>query len=368
MALVVILTGALRLLNAQTQITPNFPRQDWQPTRAIYGWRYVGDKVCATCHPAEALSQPRTAMALALSPVSDSQVLRSHPSLQVRLGGYDYKVTTASGRTMYAVSDGHKSIEIPLLYALGRGDAGQTYLFSYRGSFYESQVSYFNAIQGLDLTLGRHLTHPGSLEAALGVKESKDEILRCFACHSTAAVSNSSLELDHMAPGITCEGCHGPGSGHVTAMEGGQPANLRIFNPGKLRCSDLVDFCGSCHRTALDVAGLNISGIRTVRFQPYRLFLSRCFVRSNGGVNCLTCHNPHQPLQHNEIGYDAKCVACHNSQLVGQDRMGFADTTCPVSKKNCITCHMPKYELPGSHFRFTDHDIRIVRPGEPYPG
>ncbi|MGH9448326.1 MAG: hypothetical protein ACRD3O_21805, partial [Terriglobia bacterium] len=89
LALVVILTGALRLLNAQTQITPNFPRQDWQPTRAIYGWRYVGDKVCAACHPAEALSQPRTAMALALSPVSDSQVLRSHPNLQVRLGGYD---------------------------------------------------------------------------------------------------------------------------------------------------------------------------------------------------------------------------------------------------------------------------------------
>jgi hypothetical protein len=28
---------------------------------------------------------------------------------------------------------------------------------------------------------------------------------------------------------------------------------------------------------------------------------------------------------------------------------------------------MPKYELPGAHFKFTDHRIRIVKAGEPYP-
>jgi hypothetical protein len=28
---------------------------------------------------------------------------------------------------------------------------------------------------------------------------------------------------------------------------------------------------------------------------------------------------------------------------------------------------MPKVELPGSHFKFTDHRIRIVRPGEQFP-
>jgi len=34
----------------------------------------------------------------------------------------------------------------------------------------------------------------------------------------------------------------------------------------------------------------------------------------------------------------------------------------------CTTCHMPKYELPGGHFKFTDHDIRIVRLNAPFPG
>jgi hypothetical protein len=28
---------------------------------------------------------------------------------------------------------------------------------------------------------------------------------------------------------------------------------------------------------------------------------------------------------------------------------------------------MPKVEIPGAHFKFTDHRIRIARPGEPYP-
>jgi hypothetical protein len=28
---------------------------------------------------------------------------------------------------------------------------------------------------------------------------------------------------------------------------------------------------------------------------------------------------------------------------------------------------MPKVDLPGAHFKFTDHRIRIARDGEPYP-
>ena len=41
---------------------------------------------------------------------------------------------------------------------------------------------------------------------------------------------------------------------------------------------------------------------------------------------------------------------------------------CPVAKTNCVSCHMPKLDLPGAHYKFTDHRIRIVKPNEPYPG
>jgi formate-dependent nitrite reductase cytochrome c552 subunit len=38
-----------------------------------------------------------------------------------------------------------------------------------------------------------------------------------------------------------------------------------------------------------------------------------------------------------------------------------------VSTEHCVTCHMPKVQDPQFHGSFTDHDIRIVRPGDPYP-
>jgi formate-dependent nitrite reductase cytochrome c552 subunit len=38
-----------------------------------------------------------------------------------------------------------------------------------------------------------------------------------------------------------------------------------------------------------------------------------------------------------------------------------------VAKANCVECHMPKVDLPGAHHKFTDHQIRIARAGEPYP-
>jgi formate-dependent nitrite reductase cytochrome c552 subunit len=38
-----------------------------------------------------------------------------------------------------------------------------------------------------------------------------------------------------------------------------------------------------------------------------------------------------------------------------------------VSVGNCVSCHMPKYEVPQSHTIFTDHYIRVVRTGAGFP-
>jgi len=40
---------------------------------------------------------------------------------------------------------------------------------------------------------------------------------------------------------------------------------------------------------------------------------------------------------------------------------------CPVAQEKCVSCHMPKLQLPGGPLPFRDHQIRIVRPGDPYP-
>lgn len=355
-------------LIAQSAITVNFPRNNWQPTRAPLGARYVGYKVCAQCHAAIARSQEQTGMARALELTAACRILHAHPNLNVRIGPYTYHIVTRGGRSMYSVKDRTDIFSVPILYAFGQGQAGQTYVYQYKGAYYESRVSYYRDIQGLDLTLGSAAAHPRNVEDAAGRRTDPEAARDCFACHSTAAVRSETLQVNRLMPGITCEGCHGPGAEHVRAVRSANPKALHIFNPGQLSTQDLADFCGSCHRSWQQVEMMHATGIQTVRFQPYRLELSQCFDASDRRISCLACHNPHHEVRTDTAFYDSKCLACH--QGGGKSFKRSASRTapaCPVSQKDCVKCHMPKYELPGAHFEFTDHYIRIAKPGAPYP-
>jgi hypothetical protein len=112
---------------------------------------------------------------------------------------------------------------------------------------------------------------------------------------------------------------------------------------------------------------MGIRGVANVRFQPYRLENSRCWDPDDIRIGCLACHNPHVPRHRDTAFYDPKCLSCHRTAATKRSPK-HAGKACPVAKGSCVTCHMPKYELPGGHFKFTDHDIRIVRSGAPYPG
>ncbi len=347
---------------------PSVIRGQWQPPGAISGGHYVGSKVCATCHVTESAVQPDTPMALTLSPVANCQVLQSHPRLSGQLGKYSYQILTEGGKSTYVVSDGTYSTTQTLLWAVGRGRGGQSYLYSRNGTFYEARVSYFSQVGNLDLTLGHPHAEPAGLDEAAGRPLTDSDALKCFNCHSTGAEGGSGLQLAHRTPGITCEKCHGPGGEHVDAVQKGMK-DLHIFNPGHMNLEDLVyNFCGSCHRSAFDVANNRASGIATIRFEPYRLVLSRCFDGRDPRISCLACHDSHGQMPKTATFYDAKCLGCHDGANRPPSAGKVTGAKCPIGTGNCVTCHMPKYELPGDHFKFADHDIRIVRPGEPFPG
>jgi hypothetical protein len=142
-----------------------------------------------------------------------------------------------------------------------------------------------------------------------------------------------------------------------------------ILNPAHLSPVALVDFCGACHRTGVDVVmAEGAYGPLNVRFQPYRLEKSRCWgMRGDDRLTCIACHNPHQPLIQNESYYDARCLNCHSPQRVESHGASQSHAVCPKAIANCTSCHMPKYDVPGMHAKFTDHFIRVVRKDEPYP-
>jgi len=54
-----------------------------------------------------------------------------------------------------------------------------------------------------------------------------------------------------------------------------------------------VDYCGSCHRTWWDVTLDESPGLKSLRFQPYRLENSRCWGKGDARLTCVACHDPH---------------------------------------------------------------------------
>ncbi|MEA2175363.1 MAG: hypothetical protein QOD00_2955 [Blastocatellia bacterium] len=373
----IVAFGHPHLSWSQSIMQAQFPTSAWRPNREIRDAHFVGNKACAACHSKITAKQEETAMARALEPPSDCRILSSHAELTFRSGPFTYKIIRQGSGSLYTVSDGTRTISEPVLFCFGQGKAGQTYLFRHGDSFYESRVSFYNDIQNLDYTIGYTRNAPPTLEEAAGRAISGDEARGCFSCHATASTKESRLQLDQLMPGVGCEACHGPGEKHALAMKADKEGKESfIFNPARLDADDLAqEFCGACHRGVEQVTrmpGMG-GGVHNVRFQPYRLFNSRAHDPADARLSCTACHDPHDHLRREVSFYDSKCAACH---LSGKERpqemkaardAGRTAKACPVSKQDCVSCHMPKVEIPGSHFKFSDHRIRIVRPDEPYP-
>src|SRR5207237_7867345 len=203
---------------------------------------------------------------------------QTHPGVTFRDGAYRCTIERNGDKVSYTVTSGTNTICVPVscAFGYGSGGVGQTYVFSYSGSYYEGRVSFFDGKQGLDITLGHSTTAPASLNDALGRAVKLEEIKACFGCHSTGAVIGGRLQVDELVPGISCEGCHGPGAEHVGAMRAGKLQETHILNPGRLTPGDQVRFCGACHRTRADVEAIHVEGVPTARFQPDRLAETRC--------------------------------------------------------------------------------------------
>jgi Cytochrome c554 and c-prime len=330
---------------------------------------YVGSAACAACHAKEYVSQTKTSMGRAAVKAGDSALLKAHPHLNVTQDGYRYELSTSNGTALFTVSDGNQTTTKNLLWAVGDGRFGQTYVYRQEGQFYESQLSYYVRDNSLETTTG-HMA-PRTLDTAAGGQTTPTMIHQCFGCHFTAATTNGQFHPDDAIPGVTCEACHGPGLNHVvlnTQGEAGDGDQL-IMNPARLSPSDSVDFCGACHRTSIDAAlqGLSKMGIATARLQPYRLQKSKCWGNGDARITCMACHDPHVQLVTDTKTYDSKCLACHAVKTHSTARTKRLAPACSVGTENCVTCHMAKITVPGTYSTFTDHWIRIVRAGAPYP-
>ena len=333
----------------------------WWPTKGD-GTRdsFVGTATCAKCHANKAATQQKHAMARAAVHAVDADILRQHDHLSFHFGPYREEIITKGEKSVLTVTAGDSapSLSTDLLWAFGIGHMGQTYVYEKNGSYYESHLTFFSSSQDLNITPGQSLATSNSLEDAAGRRMPPAESRACFACHTTAAVTNNQLDVNRAVPGVTCEACHGPGASHVAAMKADKEDGGRlIMNPSRLDPVESVDFCGACHRTWQDVVTNIGLGALNLRFAPYRLENSKCWNKPDARLTCVACHDPHQPLEHDPAAYDSRCLQCHVNQPGAKTTDDYPGAACPVSTKNCTTCHMPKVESSIQHSTFTDHWI-----------
>jgi hypothetical protein len=344
----------------------------WWPTKGDSSRSgYVGGAVCKACHGKIALLQETTPMYHAGIRADQSEILKAHGHLEFQDAGYRYSLVHAVSGVTYSVTDGANSAAGTVAWAFGAGEIGQTYLLEENGSYTEGRLSYYSALGALDITVGQAADTPLEMGTALGRMMNRDAAQHCFGCHTTAAITSGVFEPEKATPGLSCEACHGPGAEHVAAIRAQhyERASAVIMNPSRLSSSDSVDFCGACHRTWADVTMRMPAklGVFSVRFQPYRLEKSRCWGENGDArITCIACHDPHQPLTRESRSYDPKCLACHLAGKPPRPQTAMAPA-CKVSTNNCVSCHMPKYEVPQTRATFTDHYIRVVRGGAGLP-
>jgi hypothetical protein len=377
MVMFVMTTSALHgqdTLADEMSTSERLAKHQWWPTKpGTANDKYVGSESCKECHAGIAKTQPLSEMARTLMPAEQSEA-SEHLNKPITVDGFTYEFVKTPQGLAFHLQAGKSTATKPVTWAFGSGAISQVYFSGESDSFNESHFSYFEGTHGFDVTPAQpNLRDPtrsepadkGELSRAIGRNVTPQEGRRCFGCH--AANVPAEVPMTGIEQGVTCEACHGPGGNHIAAIRAGLPqGGALITNPKHLKPVDQVDFCGACHATSIDVQLTASTGLPSVRFPAYRLQNSACW-RNDARIQCTACHDVHKPMLRGTASYDERCLACHVASASAKTDNAHPGRGCPVGTKDCAGCHMPKYDFPDVHHKFTDHQIRVVRAGEPIP-
>ncbi|MGB8771317.1 MAG: multiheme c-type cytochrome [Candidatus Korobacteraceae bacterium] len=327
---------------------------------------YVGNEACAKCHGSIFESYERTAMAHASGPATDNLIAGDFLH---KKSGVDYRVYAQDGKVWLSFErpgDPMVRGKRELLYYIGQGRRGRTYLFSVDGFVFELPVNWYSDKHMWDMApaYGDVREAPMNLPA----------LTSCLDCHvSGIRPPIQGTENRYKMPvfaysGVTCERCHGPGAAHVS---GGA-----IVNPAKLAPDRRDAVCMQCHlegNAAIERPGKHLyqfrpgddlsdyvryyvradapqSGLRAAS-QFEALAQSMCKKKSGAAMSCMSCHDPHRsiPAEERVSFYREKCLACHAS----------LSTKHHANRPDCTSCHMPaNLSTDVAHTEVTDHRIQ----------
>lgn len=354
---------------------------------------YTGNASCESCHKKIAQSYRETGMGRSLYRPARDQIIETFTDETVVYDPHsDYAYHPYwSGDQMYirefrlSGSDTTYRRDEEVDYIVGSGHQTRSYLLNRNDYLYEAPITWYVNKQIWDLSPGYEDGHNSRFTREIGEE--------CMACHTGnfTYVEGSKNRFHDVGLGIDCERCHGPGSAHIEAIEGGQLIDVgeeidyTIVNPGKLPIGKQFDVCQQCHLQGVNVfrAGKSIRDFRPgmslrevldifierqedpeafgIASHAERLQASQCFIESAGRLTCTTCHDPHKSISVTDsLVYIRQCTGCHQAQK--QPLCAAPAHQQAEMGGNCISCHMPgggTSDIP--HVSFHDHKIRVVR-------
>ncbi len=375
---------------------------DIQFKNAAPGVAYVGSKTCAECHSDVYASFRKTDMGRSMSqPDEFTQLKTLHEPVRIkhpradryyeiyRRGAEIYESETeldAAGKEIYR--DEHK-----LEYVIGSGANGLTFIVRRGNYLFEAPLSYYSKSRSWAPSPG-YEQHDYSFSRPIQAD--------CISCHSgrpKPIEANDGLfeEPPFEELAIGCESCHGPGALHVAERRNAAPlsgpVDQSIVNPAHLPSWLANNICMYCHQ-GLDAAvlmpgkhyadfrpGTPLADTLAIFAVPFRrdappqepllqhfvlMNLSQCYLKSDGKLSCITCHDPHnQPAPAMAPAYfRAKCLTCHTERSC---KLSLRVRKAKTPPDDCTGCHMPRQNLQDiSHSSLTNHRI-VARPGEPLP-
>lgn len=328
----------------------------------------AGNKACGQCHPAIYKGYQQTAMAHASGPslgnVIPGEFTHALSQVQYRVYQQDGKVWLSFDRDGAGEIHGKRE----LLFFIGSGHRGRTYVFGEDGFFFESPVNWYGQKGVWDMTPA----YQNARHIPLNLPLSSE----CLSCHTNdlqqpvPGTENKYGVSIVTQEGIGCVRCHGPGDAH---SKGSGP----ILNPAKLPASRRDAICMQCHlegSVAIQQPGRSLRDFKPgEELQDYvhyfvlsqsgpglpalsqfeALFQSVCKQKSGNAMSCMSCHDPHySPSPAEKVAYyRSKCIACHGEKFAAKHH---------PNEQSCVICHMPAVTSSNvAHTQATDH--RILR-------
>ncbi|MDG2220217.1 MAG: cytochrome c3 family protein [Rubripirellula sp.] len=353
-----------------------------EPANANLDVQYVGSQACIACHKNEHQSYLETKHSRSMERVDPNKELTSK-SFTHQLTGNDYEVIRRGDQLIHREilrgTDGAElaTTEKPIVYTIGSGDHGKSYVYQDGKFFGQSPLSFYEGTQRWAMSPGYDLPfHPG-----FGRKLTSE----CFFCHVGSIDQKQGNPNDFTVQEITigCERCHGPGELHVARYETtDQPIgdDNTIVNPVKLSRERSEAICQQCHLQAAGKAlmsgkdewdyrpGLPLTDYRidyqyrlgddTMRVVGHveQLHMSKCYQQAES-LTCITCHDPHHTPQPGDTQafYRSVCLSCHDDGACGESYQKRID----VANNDCSQCHMPAQDTEVAHTAFHHHRIGI---------